>query len=99
MAKLTVIEYIPTEKEIEINIPYYYKHNYSNEYGKYIIYGCIDGKMTTSIREKSMGYEVAIEEWKGDSSYFTDGYKSTEVEYNKAKERLNKFCSKFIIIK
>jgi len=36
-------------------------------------------------------YEIEKEKWTGDGSYFSDRHKSTEVEYNKVKERLKEF--------
>ncbi len=94
--KITVRRHITTEKEIEIDLPYYYKHDLYSDYGDSIIYGRIDGEITTSIHEKEdqygkISYEIEKEKWGSDGSYFTDEHKSTEVEYNKAKERLKEF--------
>lgn len=91
--KITVREHITTEKEIEVYLPYYYKHDL---YSDSVIYGRIDGKMATTIHEKQdqygkISYDIEKGIWSGDGSYFSDGHKSTEVEYNKAKERLKDF--------
>jgi len=94
--KITVRKNITTEKKIEVELPYYYKHDLYSDYGDSVIYGKIDGKTTTSIHEKidqygKTSYEIEKGKWSGDGSYFTDEYNSTELEYNKAKERLQEF--------
>lgn len=94
--KITVREHITTKKKIEVELPYYYKHDLYSDYGDSVIYGKIDGEITTSIHEKEdpygkISYEIEKEKWDGDGSYFTDEHTSTEVEYNKAKERLKEF--------
>ena len=94
--KITVRKHITTEKEIEVDLPYYYKHDLYSDYGDSVIYGRIDGKMATSIHEikdqyGEISYDIKKQRWAGDGSYFTDEHNSTEVEYNKAKERLKEF--------
>ena len=94
--KIIIREHITTEKEIEVDLPYYYKHDLYSDYGDSVIYGRIDGKITTSIHEKEdqygkITYEIEKEKWGGDGSYFAGEHKSTEVEYNKVKERLKEF--------
>lgn len=94
--KITIINHVTTQTEIEVDLPYYYKHDFSSEYGDSIIYGRIDGKINTTIHEKenihgAIKYEIEKEKWTGDGSYFANDYNSTEDEYNKAKERLKEF--------
>ena len=97
MAKLTTIEYMSIEKEVEVDdIPYYYKHDLSDKHGKWIIYGRTDGNLTIIIHEKDAGYEIKREEGFVDNCYFAQEYKSTASEYKEVKKRLKEFYNRFI---
>lgn len=94
--KITIRKHVTTQTEIEVDLPYYYKHDLSDDHGDSIIYGRIDGEISTAIHENEsvygdVKYEIEKEKWTGDGSYFSDDHKSTELEYNKVKERLKKF--------
>lgn len=97
--KVIIIETKKSEKQIDVDMPYYYKHDLMCDRGDSIIYGRVDEKIHTSIQESSFdrtSYEVTIESHisiknSGLSCYFTPEYQSSQEEYNNAKERLTKF--------
>ena len=94
--QVKIREHKLVERMIDIVLPYYYKHEiYLDDYTHHI-YGKIDGNITTTIQEgiytnDRTTFEVEKENWSGDGCYITDEHKSNELEYNKAKERLETF--------
>ncbi len=84
------------ERTIDVVFPYYYKHKLFMDGYTHHIYGKIGSEITTTIQEGiyddgRLNFEIEKEKWNSDGSYFTDEHKSTELEYNKAKERLETF--------
>lgn len=90
--KLKIKRKIETEETIDIEFPYYYKHDLMLDEVDVIIYGKIEENKTTSIHishnyRGGDNYELEIEKEPASnfSSYMTDEYKSNEAEYLKAK--------------
>jgi len=86
------------KREIEVEVPYYYKHDLTDyEYeNTSVIYGKITETESFTVHEKirdsgNIIYEIEKEKRWGDGSYFSDKYKSTIGEYEEAKERAKKF--------
>jgi len=72
-----------TYEIIDIELPYFYKHDLGMEHGYSVIYGCIDGQKDTSIKVSmdSSGketYEIEIEKITGDEvpMYYTSHFES-----------------------
>ena len=94
---------IPQEEIIEVELPYYYKHDLSDDYGDSIIYGKIEEKLHTSIHEIERyhgkeTYEIEKEkhhsiENSGLSSYFEDEHQSNKEEFEAVKERCLSFLN------
>ena len=88
---------------IEVELPYYYKHDLMSDYGNSVIYGKIEEKLCTSIQENKNydgeeKYEIEKEEHhsiknSGLSSYFDKKYKSNKEEFEAVKERCMSFLN------
>ena len=94
--KIEVTRTKRVKEEIEIEFPYYYKHDLTDyDYeNTCVVYGKITEKEEVTIQEKIRGNGNTIYELEKDSrsdSYFTEEYKSTEQEYKEAKERAKQF--------
>ncbi len=95
--KIKLIKQIPQEETIEVELPYYYKHDLMDDYGDSIIYGKIEEKLHTSIHETKRydgkeAYEIEKEKHvsialRGLSSYFEDEHQSSREEFEAVKER------------
>ena len=94
--KLEITREVKKTETIDIEFPYYYKHDLSSDEEDVVIYGKIDEKKHTSIKigkrywDQSIEFELEIEE-RGAASlacYMTDEHKSSETEYNAAKNKL-----------
>ncbi len=92
---------------IDIELPYYYKHELStgDEFGDgmTVVYGKIEDTKCSTIQETSRNnvdtYEIEIEKYNsiktsGISSYFSDYYKSNKDEYDGVKDSCKKFLDK-----
>ena len=101
--KITLIKQIPQEETIEVELPYYYKHDLMNDYGESIIYGKIEEKLHTSIHETERYYSketYEIEkkehysiETSGLATYFEDEHQSSREEFEAVKERCLSFLN------
>ena len=101
--KITLIKQIPQIETIEVELPYYYKHDLMDDYGDSIIYGKIEEKLHTSIHETKRydskeAYEIEKEEHhsienSGLSSYFEDEHQSSREEFEAVKERCLSFLN------
>ena len=101
--KITLIKQIPQEVIIEVELPYYYKHDLMHDYGDSIIYGKIEEKLHTSIHEikgydGKESYEIEKEKHssialRGLSSYFEDEHQSSKEEFEAVKERCLSFLN------
>jgi len=101
--EITLIKQIPQEETIEVELPYYYKHDLMSDYGESIIYGKIEAKLHTSIHEterydNKRAYEIEKEEHisialRGLSSYFEDEHQSSREEFEAVKERCLSFLN------
>lgn len=99
------VEIIKTVKQVEIievELPYYYKQDLMSDYCSSFIYGKIEEKLCTSIREtksydsKEEKYEIEKEKYdsiknSGLSSYFDEKYKSNQKEFEDVKARCLSF--------
>lgn len=88
---------------IEVELPYYYKHDLMSDYGDSVIYGKIEEKLCTSIQETKNydgeeKYEIEKEEHysiknSGLSCYFDTKHKSSKEEFESVKERCLSFLN------
>lgn len=102
--KITLIKQIPQEVIIEVELPYYFKHDLSDDYSESIIYGKIEEKLYTTIREtkryaEEETYEIEKEKHisialRGLSSYFEDEHLSSREEFEAVKERCLLFLNR-----
>lgn len=96
--KLEVTRTTQQKETIEIEFPYYYKHNLMLDESDSIIYGKIEEKKCTSIqisysyRDHETSFKLEIQTGpcvlSDNNCYMTDKYKSTEAEYLEAKTKL-----------
>lgn len=99
------IEIVKTSyKEVDIQFPYYYKHDFKSDYDS-IIYGKIEYRggvnfIDNQIHETDLlfgkKFEIEMEEYTGLDSlsgYLTDEHKSTEKEFIEAKKRAVEFLN------
>ena len=103
--KIEITEYVKTPKIIEVELPYYYKHDLMSDHGDSIIYGNIEEKLHLSIHETKQysgeeKYEVEWEEHdsikhSGAACYFDEKYKSSKKEFYEVKERFLSFSNRF----
>nr|WP_294922162.1 hypothetical protein [uncultured Flavobacterium sp.] len=103
--EIEITEIVKNVKVIDVELPYYYKHDLFAEYGESIIYGKIEATKETSIHESETPeggkkYEIEIEEYdsiknSGLASYFNPEFKSTVNEYEAAKQRVSLFLKLF----
>lgn len=102
------VEITKTVKQVEIidiELPYYYKHNLMSDYRISVIYGKIDEKLCTSIHEDEYydgdtKYEIEKEEHSsiknsGLSAYFDKKHQSSKEEFEAVKERCLSFLKSF----
>ena len=95
--EITIVKQIAQIETIEVELPYFYKHDLESDYGESIIYGKIEEELYTTIHETESwdgrkSYEIEKEEHvsiarRGLSSYFEDEHKSNKKEYEAVKER------------
>ncbi len=94
--KIEVTRTKRVKEEIEVEFPYYYKHNLTDyDYeNTNVIYGKKTETEEVTINEKIRDNNNSIYEIEKDrrnDSYFDKEYKSTEQEYEEAKERARQF--------
>lgn len=82
--------------KVDIDLPYYYKHDLMSDYGDSVIYGKIEENLGTTIHEQIFGDTTSyeIEKYRytsiansGLSEYFDPMHKSSKKEYESAKDR------------
>lgn len=98
-----ITKQVPQVEIIEVEFPYYYKHDLMSDYGDSVIYGKIEEKMCTSIQETKNHdgeekYEIEKEEHhsiknSGLSSYFDKKHQSSKEEFEAVKERCLSFLN------
>lgn len=100
--QIQIKETIEQVKTIEVEFPYYSKSNIESEHYNYIIYNKIEEKniviITEYNRENNKSYTVEIDNFTSiiDGNYsddFKEEYKSTEQEFNQAKQRAIDFLN------
>jgi len=85
---------VDVKETIDIELPYYYKHDLMLDCCSSVIYGKIGESLCTSIQISSTNekdeYELDTEvsSLKEHSCYFEDKYKSSEAEYLAAKSKM-----------
>lgn len=91
--KIEITETIRTKKTIELELPYYYKHDLMMDHCDSIIYGRIDAEhvcsvqLTTAYSDGALSVELQRKQtsWANYSCYLRDEFKSNESEFKKAK--------------
>ena len=88
-------------QEIDIDFPYYYKHNLSDRdesiiYGKLDIGSCCTIHVKKSWVSESVSVEIEVERYEGVPpgcyhSYFSEEFKATAVEFRLARDLAQKF--------
>lgn len=82
------------KETIDVEFPYYYKHDLMIDYGENVIYGKITEDYAYAIQEiknydGKVAFELEKDTW--DGSYFKKEYKSTKKEYEAVKHRAVEF--------
>lgn len=103
--QVEIIKIIQQVELIEVELPYYYKHDLMSDYGDSVIFGKIEEKLCTSIHEienydGEEKYEIQKNEHhsiknSGLASYFDKKYNSTIDEYEAVKERCITFLNDY----
>lgn len=103
--KVKIKETTEVIKEIEADLPYYYKKDFYPDRGESCIYGCIYETKSFAIHEDIRDDGETIYKFESDiyqsiaqggmSSYFKPEYKSTKEEYEQAKLVALKFIEQF----
>ena len=97
--KIEITKHEPVKRVIEVEFPYYYKHDMYPDYGESVIYGKIINEYKEITiheredRDEHLSFE--IEEDSMSSSYFDEKYKSSKEEYELAKRRALDFLNDF----
>jgi len=92
--RLEITRKVEQRETIEIEFPYYYKHDLMGDESDSVIYGKIEERKCTAIqlsyRRDEKEYSIEVEERSASAfaCYMTDEYKSTEAEYLAAKFKL-----------
>ena len=101
--KVEITKQVTKLEIIEVELPYYYKVDLMSDYDDSVIYGKIEEKLCTSIKETKNDdgeekYEIEKEEHhsiknSGLSSYFDKRHKSSKEEFEAVKERCLSFLN------
>lgn len=94
--KLEITRKIEQKETIEIDLPYYYKHDLMLDEADVVIYGKVEEARCTTIRighsyrSDSNEFELSVEDRPASAygCYMTDEFKSSEDEYLGAKAEL-----------
>ena len=93
--RVKTIKNTQTEEFIDVELPYYYKHDMSSKSYTYIIYGKIMKDREHAIMEEKgpykTNYEISSETGTVCDSYLSTVYESSEKEYESAKKRALSF--------
>lgn len=102
--KIEITKRIEQIETIEVDLPYYYIYDLMSDYGESIIYGKIEERCHTSIKEETYKdqekYEIEKEEHysiknSGLANYFDKKHHSTQEEYETVKQRCMIFLNSF----
>ncbi len=91
--QITITKTTKTQETIDIQLPYYYKHDLMLDDGDFVIYGKIDEQHVTAVKlarsndRASAEIEKTHTDWHSLSNYLTDEYKGTQQEYDEAKAK------------
>ena len=96
--KLEITRTTKQKEMVEIELPYYYKHDLMIEEADVVTYGKVEESRCTSIKithnygSYSQAFDLSIEDMPAAAygSYMTDEYKGDEAEYLAAKAKLMK---------
>jgi hypothetical protein len=94
--KLEVMRDVKQKETIEIEFPYYYKHDLMMDDSDSVIYGKVEERRQTTIhlsydyRSKERSFELEINDIHAAAlaCYMTDEHKSSEAEYLAAKAKM-----------
>jgi hypothetical protein len=93
--KIDITKIIAVNKTIEIDYPYYYKDDRMLDHARNVVFGKIVDDIVYEIEyyESYRGGGISYSLTKDDRNdrYFDEEYRSTEQEYNDAKDRALKF--------
>lgn len=101
--KIEITETVEKVSVIDVELPYYYKHDLMSDYGDSVIYGKIEAKLHTAIQETEnydgeRKFEIEKEEHSeiknsGLASYFGKEHQSNQKEFEAAKQRCMLFVN------
>jgi hypothetical protein len=97
--KFTINKNITVKEEIEVDLPYYFKHDFHTDYTSNVVYGRIteDGVLevthTKYDNKDRFVYEIEFDE-NIDTSSFKKEYISSEKEFEYALNKLEDFIKK-----
>lgn len=102
--KIEITRTIREVIEIEVDIPYYYKHEIREDNYESITYGCIENNQCIAIEEyvryhdDHTHYTMECEKYSsiknsGLASYFEPKHKSTQQEFEDARKRMLEFIN------
>lgn len=95
--RIEITKRIDQVSEIDIDLPYYYKHDLYSDHGDSVIYGKISETECTTIHEKiyhdDVEYSIQVEKHQsiknsGLSSYFEVNHKSSDIEFEAVTKRM-----------
>ena len=92
--KVEVTRTTKTKEMVEVNLPYFYRHDVDLDYGNYVIFGKIDEDWHRSVKIRlhylsglrAVEIESEFTHWDRLSCYLADEYKSNATEYERAKQ-------------
>lgn len=93
--QIEITERIEQVRIIDIELPYYYKFDLSEDRSNDVIYGKIEAQKHSSVQERKSdadSFELETEEYNsikqtGLANYFQPKYKSSKEEYEAVKQR------------
>jgi hypothetical protein len=94
--KFEITRMVEHKETVEVDLPFYYKHDLMLDEADVVIYGKVEEKQCTTIKishrysNLSNEFELSIENRPASAygCYITDEYKSNEVEFLAAKTKL-----------
>lgn len=91
-----ILIFLEVIKTVDIDFPYYYRHEIDSDFGESVIYGkCLEEYMI-SIHESHTVYEDSFEmevSTRNDNSYYDEKFLTTKEEYEAAKLRMIQFIN------
>ena len=101
--EIEITKHIKVKEIVNVQLPYYFKHDFKSDRGECAIYGKIDRLGYCSVQENLIGdqdeYTISCEEYisisnSGLETYFEEEFVSSENEYNDAFNRMLEFISR-----